>query len=220
MPRRVATVSALLLASATTALVAQAPAAPAASPRPAAASHGGSATVVTARPARIDALLQSDVDQGQLAGVVAMVLKDGRPIYQKAVGYADREAKRPMRMDTIFRIASQTKALTSVAVLTLVEEGKLGIGDPVSRYIPTFAKTTVMNADGTTTAARRQITIKDLLTHTAGISYGGEASIAELAPREGPRPPRAPAGHCADKSEPICDVIERLGTLPFVSQLG
>jgi CubicO group peptidase (beta-lactamase class C family) len=223
MPRRVATVSTLLLASATTALLAQAPSAPAAAPRPASpagAPHGGGATVVTARLARLDALLQSYVDQGQLAGVVALVLKDGRPIYQKAVGYADREAKRPMRMDTIFRIASQTKAITSVAVLTLVEEGKLGIGDPVSRYIPSFAKTTVMGADGTTTAARRQITIKDLLTHTAGISYGVEPSIAELYRAKGLGPAAGAGWYFADKNEPICDVIERLGTLPFVAQPG
>lgn len=221
MPRRVATVSSLLLMGATASLLAQAPTAPA--PRAAAPHAGAGATVVsTARLARVDALLQSYVDQGQLAGVVALVLKDGRPIYQKAVGYADREAKRPMRMDTMFRIASQTKAITSVAVLTLVEEGKLGIGDPVSRYIPTFAKTTVIASDGSgaTVPARRQITIRDLLTHTAGISYGAEPSIAELYRAKGLGPAAGAGWYFADKNEPICDVMERLGTLPFVAQPG
>ena len=92
-----------------------------------------SSGVSTARLARIDAMLQTYVDQGLIPGAVALVLRDGRPVYQKAVGWVDREAHRPMQMDTVFRIASQTKAITSVAVLTLVEEGKLSLGDPVSR---------------------------------------------------------------------------------------
>ena len=71
------------------------------------------------------------------------MLRDGKPVYEKAVGWADKEANRRMTTDTIFRIASQTKAITSVGVLALVEEGKIGINDPVSRFIPAYAKTTV-----------------------------------------------------------------------------
>ena len=104
------------------------------------------------RLARIDAVLQSYVDQGLIPGAVALVLRDGKPVYQKAVGWADKEAGRRMTMDTLFRIASQTKAITSVAVLSLVEEGKLNLSDPVGRYIPTFAKTTVVV--GTTVAMK------------------------------------------------------------------
>ncbi len=85
------------------------------------------------RLGRIDKLLQGYVDDGRLAGAVALVLKDGQPVYEKAVGWSDKEANRPMTSETIFRIASQTKAITSVAVLALVEEGKVGINDPVSR---------------------------------------------------------------------------------------
>src|SRR5437016_1526484 len=92
---------------------------------------------------RLDALLQKYVDDNQVAGAIALVLQDGKPAYQHAVGWADKEAGRKMTMDTIFRIASQSKAITSTAVLALVEEGKIGITDPASRFIRSFAKTTV-----------------------------------------------------------------------------
>jgi CubicO group peptidase (beta-lactamase class C family) len=181
------------------------------------------AAVSVERLARIDAMLQSYVDRGLVPGVVALVLRDGRPIYQKAVGWADKEANRPMRMDTLFRIASQTKALTSVAAMTLVEEGKLSLGDQVATYIPSFAKTMVAVREGTTTTlvpARRPITIRDLLTHTAGISYGTEPHIANDYAAKGLGPSAGAGWYFADKNETTCDAIERLGTLPFVAQPG
>ena len=171
------------------------------------------------RLARIDTMLQSYVDQGLIPGAVALVLQDGKPVYQKAVGWADKEAGRRMTMDTLFRIASQTKAITSVAVLSLVEEGKLNLSDPVGRYIPTFAKTTVV-AGTTTVPARRPITIRDLLTHTAGISYGVQPEIASQYAAKGLGPAAGAGWYFADKNEGICDAMERLGTLPFVAQPG
>src|SRR5919109_50667 len=95
------------------------------------------------RLARIDRFLQQYVDSGQIAGVVAMVLRDGKVAYQHAAGWSDLESHRPMAINSLFRIASQTKAVTTVASLSLVEEGKIGIDDPVSRWIPQFARTTV-----------------------------------------------------------------------------
>ena len=175
------------------------------------------------RLARIDMMLQSYVDRGLLPGAVALVLRDGRPIYQKAVGWADKESKRQMRMDTLFRIASQTKAITSVAALTLVEEGKLGLSDPVGKYIPSFVKTMVAVREGSETklvSAKRPITIRDLLTHTAGISYGTEPHIADEYAAKGLGPSAGAGWYFADKTETTCDAIERLGTLPFVSQPG
>ena len=175
------------------------------------------------RLARIDAMLQSYVDRGLLPGAVALVLRDGRPVYQKAVGWADKEAERPMRTDTLFRIASQTKAITSVAALTLVEEGKLGLSDQVGKYIPSFAKTMVAVREGNETRlvpAKRPITIRDLLTHTAGISYGIEAHIATEYAAKGLGPSAGAGWYFADKTETTCDAIERLGTLPFVAQPG
>jgi CubicO group peptidase (beta-lactamase class C family) len=189
----------------------------------AASARATNSGVATERLARIDAMLQSYVDRGLLPGAVALVLRDGRPIYQKAVGWADKEAKRPMQMDTLFRIASQTKAITSVAALTLVEEGKLGLSDRVGKYIPSFARTMVAMREGNETKlvpAKRPITIRDLLTHTAGISYGVEPHIATGYGAKGLGPSAGAGWYFADKSETTCDAIERLGTLPFVAQPG
>jgi CubicO group peptidase (beta-lactamase class C family) len=176
------------------------------------------------RLARVDQLLQRYVDENRIAGAVALVLRDGQPFYEKAVGWSDKEAGRRMAPGTIFRIASQTKALTSVATLQLVEEGRLALGTPVSEFIPTFEKTTVAvrAPDGTvaTTPATRRITVRDLLTHTAGISYGTDAHVAALYEAKGLGPAAGYGWYTADKNEPVCETMERLGTLPFVAQPG
>ena len=173
---------------------------------------------------RIDRVLQKYIDDNRVAGVVALVLKDGKPAYERAFGWADKEAGRKMTPDTIFRIASQTKAFTSAAVLALMEEGKLAINEPVSDFIPTFAKTSVAvkTAAGgiDIVPAKRRITIADLLTHTAGISYGTDAHVAALYQAKGLGPAAGNGWYTADKEEPICETMERLGTLPFVSQPG
>jgi CubicO group peptidase (beta-lactamase class C family) len=128
-----------------------------------------------------------------------------------------------MTLDTIFRIASQSKAITSTAVLMLVEEGKIGITEPVSHFIQSFEKTSVaVQENGTVkiVLAKRPITIQDLLTHTAGISYGTEPQVAALYEAKGLGPAAGNGWYTADKSEPICTTMERLGTLPFVAQPG
>ena len=176
-----------------------------------------------ARLARIDSALKRYVDEEKLAGIVVLVLRDGKPAYQAAFGWADREANRKMTPDAIFRIASQSKAITSAAIMMLVEEGKVGIGDPVSRFIPGFAKTTVaVRADTgrTIVPAKRQITIRDLLTHSAGISYGTERFVAPLYEAQGLGPAAGFGWYTADKAEPICTSMERLAALPFVAQPG
>ncbi len=183
----------------------------------------GQAVNSTDRIARIDHLLQQYVDKHQVAGVVALVLKDGKPAYQHSFGWSDLEANRMMTNDTLFRIASQTKALTSTAVLALYEEGKIGLDDPVGRFIPTFAKTTVAVKDGPEVhmvPARRAITIRDLLTHTAGISYGTDVQVRDLYAAKGLGPAAGFGWYTADKDEPICETMTRLGTLPFVAQPG
>jgi CubicO group peptidase (beta-lactamase class C family) len=180
------------------------------------------------RLARIDAVLQQYIDENRLAGAVALVLRDGQTAYEKAVGWSDKEAGRRMAPTTIFRIASQTKAITSAAVLVLLEEGKLTLNDPVSRYIPSFAnsKVAIRNdaaAPGTApeiVPAWRPITIRDLLTHTAGISYGTDRHVAPMYEAKGLGPAAGFGWYTADKSEPVCDTMERLGTLPFVAQPG
>jgi CubicO group peptidase (beta-lactamase class C family) len=177
------------------------------------------------RLARVDAVLDSYVNDGRLVGVVALVLRDGKPVYERAVGFSDKEAGRKMTMDTEFRIASQSKALTSVAILQLMEEGKLTVNDKAGQWIPTFAQTSVgTKSEGgtgiTLAAARRPITIRDLLTHTAGISYGQEPELAPLYEAKGLGPAAGFGWYFADKDEPICTTIERLGTLPFKAQPG
>jgi CubicO group peptidase (beta-lactamase class C family) len=180
-------------------------------------------TLSADRLARLDAVLQQYVDDNRIGGAVALVLKDGKPVYERAVGWRDKEAGKPMQVDTVFRIASQTKALTSVAVLMLVEEGKISLSNPVSQFIPAFAKTTVAEfSNGTlsTVPAKRAITIKDLLTHTAGISYGTQPHIAALYSAKGLGPAAGAGWYTADKEEPICDSMEKLATLPFLAQPG
>ncbi len=175
------------------------------------------------RLARIDSALERAVREEQIGGGVLLVLRDGRPVYERAVGWADKQSGRRMTSDAVFRIASQTKALTSAAILMLVEEGRLTLGAPVSRFIPTFAKSMVaVKADTgrTLVPATRAITIRDLLTHTAGISYGTEPLVAPLYAAQGLGPSAGWGWYTADKDEPVCATMERLGTLPFVAQPG
>jgi len=175
------------------------------------------------RLARVDRFLQQYVDSNRIGGAVALVIRDGQVAYQKSVGWVDRESRRPMTPDAMFRIASQSKAITSTAILMLVEEGKIALGDTVSRFIPAFAHTIVASrADSGRTIgpARRQITIQDLLTHTAGISYGGERWIADQYSAKGLGPAAGNGWYTADKTEPVCETMTRLASLPFVTQPG
>ena len=128
---------------------------------------------------RVDEYLQRQVDSSRIAGAVGLVLRDGKVVYERAVGWGDKESGRRMSTDAMFRIASQTKALTSIAIMMLLEEGKVALSDPVSRFIPAYARTTVM-VNGEVVPAKRRITIRDLLTHTAGISYGTDSALAML----------------------------------------
>lgn len=177
--------------------------------------------VSSARLARIDSLLDGAVADSSITGAVALVLRDGRVMYERAVGWADKASNRPMQVNAIFRIASQTKALTSVSILSLVEQGKLTLDDRVSRFIPSFANTTVMlPGSAATVPSKRQITIRDLLTHTSGVSYGTDVQVADAYRIKELGPAAGWGWYFADKTEPICTSIERLGTLPFVQQPG
>lgn len=173
---------------------------------------------------RVDAVLDGYVNDGRIGGIVALVLRDGKPVYEHAVGWRDKEAGQKMTMDTIFRIASQSKALASVAVLSLMEQGKLTVNDRAGRWIPTFAHTSVLtkgeNGSWSPVPARRPITIRDLLTHTAGINYGQEPEFAALYEPKGLGPAAGFGWYFSDKDEPICTTMERLGTLPFKAQPG
>lgn len=130
------------------------------------------------RLARIDSLCRQAVATGAVPGLVALVARNGKIVYHKAFGLADNEAAQPLKRDAIFRIASQTKAITATAVMMLWEQGKFGLDDPISKYIPEFKNPQVLKSfqykdtSYTTTPASGEITIRHLLTHTSGLGYG------------------------------------------------
>ena len=176
-----------------------------------------------ARLRRIDSWMQAYVDSNEIGGAVGLVLRDGRVVYEHAGGWIDKESRRRMTPGALFRIASQTKAVTTVVVLTLVEEGKIAVDDPVSRWIPAFAHTTVAVKTDTGPAvvpAKRAITIRDLLTHTSGISTGLDPLVARAYAAKGLGSEAGFWWYFADKDEPICTTVERLATLPFSAQPG
>ena len=159
---------------------------------PTVASRAATATSPTAAPEevglsserleRIASAIQKSMDDGRIAGGVSLVARHGKIAYFKAVGNADRDAKKPMRTDSIFRICSMSKPLTSVAVMMLYEEGRFTLNEPVSDFLPEFKNMKVLDPPwpqdktsppGALVDAKRPITIFHLLTHTSGLTYGG-----------------------------------------------
>ncbi|GAC1395120.1 MAG: serine hydrolase domain-containing protein [Sediminibacterium sp.] len=171
---------------------------------------------------RVDKVIQQYIDSGWIAGAIGIVARNGNIVYYKALGYDDREKNKPLQKDAIFRIASQTKAITSTAVMMLYEDGKILLDEPVSKYIPEFRKPVVLDkfnkADSTYTTipAKREITIRDLLTHTSGIGYAqiGSESMNAIYYKAGV------VGGIGLKGGLLADNIRKLGSLPLVHQPG
>ena len=175
------------------------------------------------RITKIDQMLTNAVLSNQVPGLVAMVVKDGKIVYHEAKGLADVASQQPMVKDQIFRIASQTKAITSTAVMMLWEEGKFRLDDPISKYIPEFANPQILagfrysDTTYSTKPATREITIRHLLTHTSGIGYGvidgneqmkmiyGKAGIVDLY---------------TTRDIKIADNIKKLAKLPLHHEPG
>jgi CubicO group peptidase (beta-lactamase class C family) len=174
------------------------------------------------RLSRIDTVLKEYVDKGRMNGAVAMIVHDGKIVYYKNFGYNDQEAKTPMQKDGIFRIASQTKAITSVAVMMLYEEGKFMLDDPISNFIPEFKNPRVLDkynkADTTytTVPAKREITIRDLLTHTSGLGYAqiGSTEAKNIYYKAGV------VGGIGVPDFVLADKMKILGGLPLFHQPG
>jgi CubicO group peptidase (beta-lactamase class C family) len=130
------------------------------------------------RLARIDSMCINAVAKGDIPGVVALVARNGKIVYYKAFGMADNQAGRSLKRDDIFRIASQSKAITATAVMMLWEEGKFRLDDPISKYIPEFKNPQVLkdfekkDTSYTAVPAGNEITIRQLLNHTSGLGYG------------------------------------------------
>lgn len=175
-----------------------------------------------ARLARIDSLIQPAVDKGQVPGAVVFLARDGQIVLYKAYGYRDTETRAPLRKDDIFRIASQSKAITSLAVMMLWEEGRFGLDEPVENYIPEFKNPRVLTkfnpADSSYEAApaRRRPTIRQLLTHSAGLDYAGIGSeeFKAVYAKAG-----IPSG-IGNNSSTIGDKVRILGKLPLKQEPG
>ena len=124
-----------------------------------------------ARNAKLDETLRGLVEGRSTPGIAVLILQNGRPVYSHSVGVREVGSAAPIGENDMFRLASMTKAVTSVAAMILVEQGKISLDDPISRFLPEFAKLQVRGPDGTEVPASRPPTIRELLTHTAGFSY-------------------------------------------------
>ena len=174
------------------------------------------------RLARIGAILRNDVERGRIPGAVIMVARRGRLAHVETVGFRDKAAGAQMTRDAIFRIASMTKPMVSVAAMVLYEEGHLLMADPVSKYLPALAKRQVgiEKTDPVTgktmfytVPAEREITVQDLLRHTSGLPYGarGTSRIHAQYPASSSTTAREMTG---------AEFIDRLGKAPLLHQPG
>jgi CubicO group peptidase (beta-lactamase class C family) len=175
-----------------------------------------------ARLARIDAMINDLVTEKKIPGAVVYIARHGQVAYHKAFGYRNLETRDPLRKDDIFRMASQSKAVTALAVMMLWEEGKFGLDEPVSRHIPEFARPVVLktynaaDTSYTTEPAGREITIRQLLTHTSGIDYAaiGRDDFKAIYAKAG-----VPGGIGNDRFT-IGEKMKVLGKLPLRAKPG
>jgi CubicO group peptidase (beta-lactamase class C family) len=160
------------------------------------------------RAAALDRALDSALEERRIVGGLLLVAQHGEPVYQRAAGLADRESGKPVRLDTLFRYASLTKPIVTAALLALAEQGKLGVNDPVTRWLPEFRPKL---ADGNTPV----ITLHHLLTHTAGLSY------PFFEPADGPYHRAGVSdgiGYSGDM--PLAENIRRLASAPLLFAPG
>ncbi len=167
----------------------------------------------------LDAALQGYVDEERIAGSVTLVLRDGRIVYSAEKGMRNVEAGLPMTRDTVFRIASQTKAIVATGIMMLHERGALQITDPLSKYFPEWAdaKVAVARPGGAyeLQALQRPITLRDLLTHTSGIGYGTAGPANKAWVDAG-----ISGWYFASNDEPIGETVRRMAALPQQAQPG
>jgi CubicO group peptidase (beta-lactamase class C family) len=170
----------------------------------------------------VDALIKSYVEKNHLVGAVTLVVKNNQLVHYKGHGYADLATKKPMPADAIFRIMSQTKAITSLGILQLFEQGKLRLDQPISDFLPSFKSPRVLKefnaADTSYTSepAKREITFRDLLTHSSGLDYAGIGSdkMKAIYAKAG-----VPSG-LGDNGTTLLQAITKLGTLPLIHNPG
>ena len=173
---------------------------------------------------KIDGLINDYIKKDWVKGVVTIVVKDNEVVQYKGYGFADAETKEPMKKDELFRIASQTKALTATGIMILYERGKLFLDEPVADFIPEFKNPVVLDqfnvkdSGYTTVPAKRDITIRDLLTHTSGIDYAGIGSenMRAIYAKAG----LVPGFNLEKKDQSLLDAVKILAKLPLVHQPG
>ncbi len=214
LPRRLAAAAALTFAFVTSAAMA----APASTPAPLPSASPESVGLSSARLTRIDDYLKGQVAAGRTAGGVVLIARRGKVAWFHAIGSADLASGRPSRTDDWFRLMSMTKPVTAVALLTLYEQGKFQLTEPLSKYLPAFASVKVYagkNDDGTPRYEdpKRPITIQDVFRHSAGFSYGyfGNSPV-DVAYRD--------AGIDYNKVDSLADLVDRMATVPLLSQPG
>jgi CubicO group peptidase (beta-lactamase class C family) len=182
------------------------------------AAGGFSAT----RLSRLDSGMNDWVKNKWVNGSVALIARKGKIVFYKAYGYNDADTKAPLDKNGIFRIASQTKAITTVAVMMLWEEGKFSLDDSVAKFIPAFANAKVLasfnpkDTTYTTVPSKRPVTIRDLLTHTSGLGYPGIGTPAENALYA----KNNITGGVGVRDQKLSDAMNRLGGLPLFFQPG
>ena len=159
----------------------------------------------------IDKLMSGEVDAGRIAGCIGLICRDEKIVFCQTWGDRDREKSQPMTEDTIFRIYSMSKPITSVAVMQLVEQGKLGLDDPAAKYLPPLGRVKVWTKDGLVDPVR-PISVRDLLRHTSGLTYGffGDSYIDKEYQKAGIL--------LSDKT--IEETVEKLGAIPLLHQPG
>ena len=166
------------------------------------------------RLARIGPWMRRWVDSGRLAGMTVAVHRHGQLAFLESTGMADRERGLAMDADTVVRIYSMTKPLTTVAAMMLYEEGRFQLDDPISTVLPAFKDMTVWAGDGRTVPAERPITYRDLMTHTSGLTYG----FHHATPVDAMYRDTGVDFQTADAT--LGQVVDRLATLPLVNQPG
>src|SRR5579871_6561910 len=125
----------------------------------------------TDRLARVRSAMQAYVDRGVYAGIATLIARRGIVVHSEQFGWRDREARAPMTADAIFRLYSMTKPIICTALMTLFEEGRFSLLDPVAKFIPAFSKVKVLLPDGELAKPTRPMTVGDLMAHTSGLSY-------------------------------------------------
>ena len=172
----------------------------------------------TERLERISKTVQQSIDDKRIAGAVTLVARHGHVVWFKAQGMSDREAGKPMRPDSIFRICSMSKPITSTAVMMLYEEGKFLLDDPISKYLPEFKDPKVLvkpaNGPSYTIPATREITIRDLLRHTSGLTYNWNEKLGPLYEKANV------AAGLMPYDGTIGDNVKRLAPLPLLFNPG